>query len=63
EYKRICELMDIPYTMLADASDIFDSGCDGEYKLYAGGTKLEDAAESINGKATIALQTHSTKNT
>ncbi len=63
EYKRICELMDIPYTMLADASDIFDSGCDGEYKLYAGGTKLEDAAESINGKATIALQNYSTKNT
>jgi nitrogenase molybdenum-iron protein beta chain len=63
EYKRICELMGIPYTMLADSSDVFDSGCDGEYKLYAGGTSLEDAAESINGKATIAFQTYSTVST
>ncbi len=63
EYKRICELMDIPYTVLADSSDVFDSGCDGHYKLYPGGTKLEDAAESINGKATIALQKYSTVST
>lgn len=63
EYKRICELMDIPYTMLADVSEVFDSGCDGEYRMYPGGTRLEDAAESINGKATIALQSYSTKNT
>lgn len=63
EYKRICDLMEIPYTVLADSSDVFDSGCDGEYKLYPGGTKLEDAAESINGKATIAMQKYSTANT
>lgn len=63
EYKRICELMEIPYTMLADTTDAFDSGCDGEYKMYPGGTKLEDAAEAINGKATIALQKYSTTNT
>ncbi len=63
EYKRICELMGIPYTMLADCSDVFDSGCDGEYKLYPGGTKMEDAAESINGKATISLQKYSSVTT
>ncbi len=63
EYKRICELMGIPYTMLADSSDVFDSGCDGEYKLYPGGTKLEDAAESINGKATISLMKYSSVTT
>ncbi|WP_020677893.1 nitrogenase molybdenum-iron protein subunit beta [Geopsychrobacter electrodiphilus] len=63
EYKRIIELMGVPYTMLADVSDVFDSGCDGEYKLYPGGTKLEDAAESINGKATIAMQKYATANT
>lgn len=63
EYKRICELMGIPYTMLADVSDVFDSGCDGEYKLYPGGTKLEDAAESINGKATVSMMKYSTLNT
>jgi nitrogenase molybdenum-iron protein beta chain len=63
EYKRILELMSIPYTMLADVSDVFDSGCDGEYKLYPGGTKMEDAAESINGKATISMQKYATVTT
>ena len=55
--------MGIPYTMLADSSDVFDSGCDGEYKLYPGGTKLADAAESINGKATISLMKYSSVTT
>lgn len=63
EYKRICELMGIPYTMLADVSDVFDSGCDGQYKLYPGGTPIEEAAESINGKATLSLQKYSTMST
>ncbi|PNU18946.1 nitrogenase molybdenum-iron protein subunit beta [Geothermobacter hydrogeniphilus] len=63
EYKRYCELMEIPCTMLADISETFDSVCDGTYRPYPGGTKLEDAAESINGKATISLQKYSTSTT
>lgn len=63
EYKRILELFGIPHTVLADISDVFDSPCDGHYRLYPGGTKLEDAAESINGKVTLALQKYSTVNT
>jgi nitrogenase molybdenum-iron protein beta chain len=63
EYKRIFEAMGIPYTVLADTSEVFDTPCDGHYRLYPGGTRLEDAAESINGKATIALQKYSTVNT
>ncbi len=63
EYKRLLEAMGIPYTVMADTSEVFDTPCDGHYKLYPGGTKLEDAAESINGKATIALQKYSTVTT
>jgi nitrogenase molybdenum-iron protein beta chain len=63
EYKRYFEAMGIPYTVMADTSEVFDTPCDGHYKLYPGGTKLEDAAESINGKATISLQKYSTVNT
>ncbi|PLX97508.1 MAG: nitrogenase molybdenum-iron protein subunit beta [Desulfuromonas sp.] len=63
EYKRICELMGIPYTMLADTSEVFDSGCTGTYNLYSGGTDIEEAAESINGKATISLQKYATAST
>ncbi|MBJ6726251.1 nitrogenase molybdenum-iron protein subunit beta [Geomesophilobacter sediminis] len=63
EYKRILEAFGIPYTVLADISDVFDSVNDGTYRPYPGGTKLDDAADSINGKATIALGTYSTSKT
>lgn len=63
EYKRILEAFGIPYTFLADISETFDSPLDGHYKIYPGGTKLDDAADSINGKATIALGSYSTAKT
>jgi nitrogenase molybdenum-iron protein beta chain len=63
EIKRICDMMGIDYTILADNSDYLDSPNTGEFDMYPGGTKLEDAADSINGKATIALQAHSTAKT
>src|SRR5574341_492328 len=44
EYKRIFEEFGIPYTFLADISDVFDSPLDGTYRPYPGGTKLDDAA-------------------
>lgn len=61
EYKKYLEAMDIPYTMMPDITDVFDSVCDGTYRLYAGGTPLEDAADSINAKATISLMKYSTR--
>ncbi|WP_224982353.1 nitrogenase molybdenum-iron protein subunit beta [Geomonas agri] len=63
EYKRILEAFGIPYTVLADISEVFDSPNDGTYRPYPGGTKLEDAADSINGKVTLALGTYSTAKT
>ncbi len=55
EYKRIFDAFGAPYTILGDISDVFDSPLDGTYRVYPGGTPLEDAADSINGKATISL--------
>ncbi|GAM10809.1 nitrogenase molybdenum-iron protein beta chain [Geobacter sp. OR-1] len=63
EYKRILKEFGIPYTLLADISETFDSPLDGHYRIYPGGTKLDDAADSINGKATIALGSYSTAKT
>ena len=63
EYKRILKEFGVPYTILADIGDTFDSPCDGTYNIYAGGTKLEDAADSINGKATIAIGPYATPKT
>jgi len=63
EYKRIAKEFGIPLTLLADISDTFDSPCNGTYSIYAGGTRLEDAADSINGKATITLGPYATAKT
>jgi nitrogenase molybdenum-iron protein beta chain len=63
EYKRILEAFGVPYTFLADISETFDSPNDGTYRIYAGGTPLDEAADSINGKATLVLGTYSTSKT
>ncbi|GFE57234.1 nitrogenase molybdenum-iron protein subunit beta [Geobacter sp. AOG1] len=63
EYKRILKEFGIPYTLLADISETFDSPLDGHYRIYPGGTKLDDAADSINGKATITLGPYATAKT
>src|SRR5512136_1966237 len=63
EYKRILKEFGIPYTLLGDISDVFDSPLDGTYRIYPGGTKLDDAADSINGKATMTLGPYATSKT
>jgi nitrogenase molybdenum-iron protein beta chain len=63
EYKRMVEAFGIPYTFLADISDVFDSPNDGSYRLYPGGTPLADAADAVNGKATLSLGPYATGKT
>jgi nitrogenase molybdenum-iron protein beta chain len=63
EIKRLLKTMGIDFILLSDISDIYDSPNTGEYRLYPGGTALEDAADSINSGATIALQKYSTLKT
>lgn len=55
EYRRIFEAFGIPYTFLADISDSFDSPNDGRYRLYPGGTRLAEAGDAVNGKATLTV--------
>jgi nitrogenase molybdenum-iron protein beta chain len=63
EIKRIFELMGIEYTILADNSDVFDTPTDGEFRMYDGGTTLEDAANAIHAAATISMQQYCTEKT
>ena len=63
EIKRIFGLMGIDYTILGDNSDVWDTPADGEFRMYDGGTKLEDAANAINAKATISMQEYCTEKT
>lgn len=56
EIKRLLDLMGVEYTILADNSDVWDTPTDGEFRMYDGGTTLEEAANSIHAAATISMQ-------
>jgi len=61
EIKRILDLMGVEYTILGDNSDVWDTPTDGEFRMYDGGTTLEDAANAVHAKATISMQQYCTK--
>ena len=63
EIKRILELFDVDYTLLSDPSFNLDSPTDGNYKMFQGGTTLEELADAPNSKATLLLQKYSLKKT
>jgi nitrogenase molybdenum-iron protein beta chain len=63
EIKRLMDLMGVKYTVLSDISDVMDSPNTGQYKMYPGGTPLNDARDSINAIATISMQKYSTLKT
>ena len=63
EIKRIFDLMGVEYTILADNSDVWDTPTDGEFRMYDGGTTLEEAANAIHAKATISMQEYCTEKT
>ncbi|MDA9489180.1 nitrogenase molybdenum-iron protein subunit beta [Bradyrhizobium sp. CCBAU 11361] len=63
EIKRILALMGIHHTILADNSEVFDTPTDGEFRMYDGGTTLEDAANAVHAGATISMQQWCTEKT
>ncbi|WP_108262866.1 nitrogenase molybdenum-iron protein subunit beta [Mangrovicoccus ximenensis] len=64
EMKRLLAEMGVEhYTILGDVSDVYDTPSDGEFRMYAGGTKLEDAKAALNAKATLSLQEYNTPKT
>ena len=63
ELKRILDLMGVNYKILSDAADQYDTPADGEFRMYDGGTKIDDIAPALNAKATISLQHWCTRKT
>jgi nitrogenase molybdenum-iron protein beta chain len=63
ELKRMLDMMGVSYTLISDASDQFDTPSDGEYRMYDGGTKLDDVKAGLDAKATISLQYWNTRKT
>ena len=56
EIKRYLDTMGVDYTMISDVSEVFDTPTDGQFRMYDGGTKLDDVRDAISAKATIGLQ-------
>jgi len=63
EIKRILDLMGVDFTVLGDNSDVWDTPTDGEFRMYDGGTTLEDAASAVHAKATVSMQEFCTEKT
>jgi nitrogenase molybdenum-iron protein beta chain len=63
ELKRMLNLMGASYTILADNSDVWDTPSDGQFRMYDGGTTLEEAREALNARATVSMQEFCTEKT
>ncbi|NVN87157.1 MAG: nitrogenase molybdenum-iron protein subunit beta [Rhodopseudomonas sp.] len=63
EIKRLFDVMGVEYTIFGDNSDVWDTPADGEFRMYDGGTTLEQAANAIHAKATISMQEFCTEKT
>ena len=63
EMKRMMDLMQVPYRVVGDPSDVYDTPAEGTFDMYAGGTPVVETKASINAKATIALQEYCSKRT
>ncbi|TCP61707.1 Mo-nitrogenase MoFe protein subunit NifK [Rhodovulum bhavnagarense] len=63
ELNRMLREMGVTYTLLSDVSDVYDTPSDGTFRMYDGGTKLEDAKAAVNAKATLSMQEYNTKRT
>jgi len=63
ELKRMLAEFGIDYTLISDASDVFDTPTDGTYRMFDGGTSLEAVAEALNSKATVAMQKYCSEKT
>ncbi|MCP6151321.1 hypothetical protein NL425_26595, partial [Klebsiella pneumoniae] len=63
EVKRIFNLFGVDHTILVDNSEVFDTPTDGEFRMYDGGTTLEEAANALHAKGTISMQEYCTEKT
>jgi nitrogenase molybdenum-iron protein beta chain len=63
EIKRLLTEMGVEFTILADNGDTWDTPTDGEFRMYDGGTTLEDAANALHAKGTVSMQEFCTEKT
>lgn len=54
--KRMLAEMGVDYAMLSDPEEVLDTPADGEYRMYAGGTTIDEVKDAPNAIDTLFLQ-------
>ncbi|MEF2070887.1 nitrogenase molybdenum-iron protein subunit beta [Consotaella aegiceratis] len=63
ELNRMLDLMGVEATVLGDVSDVYDTPSDGEFRMYDGGTTLEEVKAGLNAKTTLSMQEYCSRKT
>ncbi|MCC9608422.1 nitrogenase molybdenum-iron protein subunit beta [Blastopirellula sp. JC732] len=54
--KRMLKEMGVDYSMLSDPEEVLDTPADGEFRMYAGGTTIDEVKDAPNAIDTLFLQ-------
>lgn len=54
--RRMLEEMGVDYSFLSDPSEVLDTPADGEFRMYAGGTTMDEVKDAPNAVDTLLLQ-------
>ena len=54
--KRYMKEMGVEATMLSDPEEVLDTPADGEFRMYAGGTTIDEVKDAPNARNTFLLQ-------
>ena len=54
--KRMLSEMGVDYTMLSDPEEVLDTPADGKFRMYSGGTTLDEVKDAPNAHDTLFLQ-------
>ena len=54
--KRMLAEMGVEYSMLSDPEEVLDTPADGEFRMYAGGTTIDEVKDAPNARDTLFLQ-------
>ena len=63
EMKRMFDLIGFNYKIVCDNSDVWDTPTDGTFRMFDGGTTIEDTEKAIHAKATVSMQEYCTEKT
>ena len=54
--KRMMSEMGVDYTLLSDPEEVLDTPADGQFRMYSGGTTMDEVKDAPNAHDTVFLQ-------